>query len=63
MAEVFPHSWFVIERLDDVIEWLQNMPINPEDKKAILHEWAAHAGVHLTGENVEAVTGHRAGVI
>lgn len=63
MAEVFPHSWFVPARKDDVIEWLQNMPVNPEEKKAILHEWAAHAGVDLTGEDIEAVTGHPAGVI
>lgn len=63
MAEVFPHSWFVPERLDDVIEWLVHMPINPEEKKAILHEWAAHAGYHLTGHDVERVTGHPAGVI
>lgn len=60
---LFPDSWFVLEKLQTVIEYLHWLPIDPEDRKFFLVEWAARSGVEVTGEMIEAVTGEPAGKI
>lgn len=63
MAEAFPPDWLVPERLNDVIWRLRALPISGEGKKHALYEWCKHAGVALTGDMVERVTGRPAGEV
>ncbi len=63
MADVFPVSWFRQEAQEMVLDFLGNMPVPVEDKKQALIEWADRAGVTLTAEMVEAVTGLPAGEV
>lgn len=63
MAALFPPSWFVPEAQQLVLDFLRNMPVTPEDRKQALIEWADRAGVTLTAEMVEAVTGLPAGEV
>lgn len=63
MAAVFPASWFHPGAQQLVLDFLRNMPVTPEDRKQALIEWADRAGVTLTAEMVEAVTGLPAGEV
>lgn len=63
MAEIFPPSWLVPGAQEMVVDFIRHMPLTPEDKKQILVEWAELAGVILTREKVERVTGLPAGEV
>lgn len=63
MAEVFPSSWLRPEALPWVKDMIKALPLNAKDKKRTLMEWAEAAGVKLTAEMVEQVTGLPAGEI
>jgi len=63
VTELFPASWFDVALLDLVVAFLANLPIDPEDKKRAIMEWAEEVGLELTGEIVERVTGVPAGEV
>jgi len=51
------------EALPWVIDFLANLPVDAKTKKRTLQEWATSAGVKLTAEIVERVTGLPAGEV
>ena len=57
MGEVFPASWRNARALPMVLDFIVGLPLPPEDKKRVLFDWAAWAGVKVTKEMVERVTG------
>lgn len=63
MAAVFPASWFHPAAQKLVLDFLRGMPVPADDRKQALIEWAELAGVTLTAEMVEAVTGLPAGEV
>lgn len=63
MAEVFPDSWLRPEALPWVLDLIEHLPINAKDRKRTLLEWSIVAGVKLTAEMVERVTGLPAGEV
>lgn len=63
MAEIFPALWLRPEAQDMVVALIKHIPIDPKDKKRVLHEWCVRVGVKLTAEMVEDVTGLRAGEV
>ena len=63
MAEIFPASWLRPEALPWVLEFIENLPVNAKTRKHALYEWSEWAGVKLTAEMVERVTGLPAGEI
>ena len=63
VAEIFPASWMRPEALPWVIDFLANLPVDAKTKKRTLQEWATSAGVKLTAEIVERVTGLPAGEV
>lgn len=63
MSDLFPPTWFVCERKDDVIEWLRHLAIGVKVKKMLLQEWSIRSGCPITAEDVSAATGLPAGWI
>lgn len=63
MAEVFPPSWLRPDALEMVVDFIRWLPVSAKVKKATLYEWAMTAGVELTAEMVERVTGLPAGEV
>ncbi len=58
MSEFLPPAFNHPNSKQDVINWIQQLPIDSQDKKRILLDWAAKTGVHLTGDEVrEAIPG------
>ena len=62
-TSIFPPGWFIPEMLGAVIGYLRWLPVDPEDRKRMLMEWAAISGVEVTGDMITAVTGEPAGKI
>lgn len=56
-VEVFPAALLAKEKWEDVIIFLQELPVPPRRKKEILVAWCKYVGVALTHEMVEAVLG------
>jgi len=48
MTDYFPPSLLAPERVNEVIEWIHNLPMDPQDKKRMLLDWAARVGISLT---------------
>jgi len=46
-----------------VEDFIRGLRLTPEDKKQVLMEWAEMAGVTVTAEKVERVTGLPAGEV
>lgn len=63
VAEVFPPSWLRPEALELVVDFIEFLPVDAKVKKRTLYEWAKVAGVELTAEMVERVTGLPAGEV
>lgn len=63
MAEVFPPAWLCPEALEWVIAFIEWLPIPPPFKKRALMEWGEYAGVRITAEMVQRVTGLAIGEI
>ncbi len=38
--------------LDEVINWIRALPLDSQDKKRMLMDWAAIVGVSLSGDDV-----------
>ena len=58
-----PDSWCVPGMQERVEDLLISLPISVEDKKQALYEWCECAGVPITKEKVERVTGLPAGEV
>ena len=54
MADFFPPAFLHPARKQDVIDWLAQLPLDPQDKKRALLDWAAKTGAQLTGAEVRA---------
>lgn len=63
MPELWPDSWCVPEMQEFVEDYLRELPISAEDKKQALMAWCECAGVPITREKVERVTGLPAGEV
>ena len=57
LIEVFPPWLLTRDRLNDVIIFLRELPVEPKRKKQALVAWTRYVGVALTYEMVEAVLG------
>ena len=49
---IIPANWYTPERANDVADLLAVLPIDPEDRKVILLEWADIVNIRLTRELV-----------
>ena len=58
-----PDSWCVPGMLEMVLDLLANLPMTADDKKQGLIDWCDCAGVVITAEMVERVTGLPAGEV
>ena len=52
MTEFFPPSLMTQAALDEVINWIRALPLDSQDKKRMLMDWAAIVGVSLSGDDV-----------
>ena len=52
MAEFIPPSFNTPEAKDDVLAWVANLPLDPQDAKQLLLDWAALTGTSLTAEEI-----------
>lgn len=57
-AAFIPPSWDTPERKPIVIEFIAHLPIDPEDRKKLLADWAARAGVTLTAQDYRDAKAH-----
>lgn len=53
MDEVLPDNLLGIENLDAFLAHLKGLPIDPEDKRLMLIDWADGAGIKVTGAMVK----------
>lgn len=60
---IWPDSWCVPEMQRRVEDFIRNAPISVDDKKQALIDWCDCAGVQITAEKVERVTGLPAGEV
>lgn len=58
-----PDSWCDPAFQQQVLDLLRMLPITPDDKKQALLDWCDCAGVPVTAEMVEYVTGLPAGEV
>jgi hypothetical protein len=63
MSEIFPYSWCRPEYQELVEDFIRNLPVSADIKKQVLIEWCDCAGVRITAEKVERVTGLPAGEV
>ena len=59
--EIFPAGLLAEDKLEDVILFLQELPLEPRQKKYALIDWCKYVGVALTHEMVELLLGPLAG--
>lgn len=57
VIEIFPAYLLAKEREEEVIIFLQRLPVYPRRKKEALVAWCKYTGAALTHELVEAVLG------
>jgi hypothetical protein len=55
--EVFPPALLFKDRWDEVVIFLQKLPIPPRRKKEVIVEWANYVGAVLTRDMIEQVLG------
>ena len=55
--EIFPAALLAKDKQEDVILFLQKLPIPPRRKKEALISWCSYVGVALTHEMVEILLG------
>lgn len=63
MADMLPPGWFDVAKKMTVIEFLRWLGIPAEDKKEAFRLWAELVGYAVTAEDIEAVTGLKAGEV
>ena len=59
--EIFPAGLLAEDKLEDVILFLQELPLSPREKKYALIDWCKLVGVAFTHEMVELLLGPLAG--
>ena len=52
MAQFIPPSFNTPEAKDDLLEWVATLPIDPQDAKQLLLDWAALTGTSLTATDI-----------
>lgn len=57
LLEVIPVELLDPDRQEDVIVFIRNLPVEPEDKKRLVWEWCQYVGAVLSAEKVEGVGG------
>ena len=58
LAQFIPPSFNTPEAKDDFLEWVAALPIDPQDAKQLMLNWAAVTGVSLTAQEIrEAAPG------
>jgi len=57
LLEVFPAALLDADKLDDVIFFLQRLPIAPRRKKQALLAWGRFVGVAITREMYDQLLG------
>ncbi len=55
VVDVFPPELLFSERQEDVIVFIRDMPVEPEDKKRLITEWCKFVGAVLSEEKVRGV--------
>jgi len=55
--EVFPPALLFKDKWDEVVIFLQELPIPPRRKKELIVEWTQYVGVTLTRDMVKEVLG------
>lgn len=55
--EVFPPALLFKDKWDEVVLFLQDIPIPPRRKKEVIVEWAKYVGAALTRDMVKDVLG------
>jgi hypothetical protein len=55
--EVFPPALLFKDKWDEVVIFLQKLPIPPRRKKEVIVEWANYVGAVLTRDMIEQVLG------
>lgn len=55
--EVFPPALLFKDQWDEVVIFLQALPIEPRRKKELIVEWVNYVGAVLTREMIEEVLG------
>jgi hypothetical protein len=55
--EVFPPALLFKDKWDEVVIFLQKLPIPPRRKKEVIVEWANYVGAVLTRDMIERVLG------
>lgn len=63
IVDSLPASWFDCRFKQQVIDYLKNLPIDPEDRKTGLYDWCRLADCECTGEDFSEVTRVPAGEI
>ncbi len=63
MSEAIPEEWFEEQHRPLVVGWLIVLRVPPRLKKWALWEWTRQNGLAFTKEDVEAVTGLKAGTV
>ncbi len=58
LAQFIPPSFNTPEAKDDLLAWVRNLPLDPQDAKQLLLDWASLTGTSLTAEEIrEAAPG------
>jgi hypothetical protein len=55
--EVFPPALLFKDKWDEVVIFLQKLPIPPRRKKEVVVEWCNYVGAVLTRDMIEQVLG------
>lgn len=57
ILDVIPVELLDPDRQGDVIVFIRDLPVEPEDKKRLVVEWCLYVGAVLSEEKVEEVGG------
>lgn len=61
ICDVIPDTWDTEERKDDVLDLVSALPLEPEDRKALLLCWSAETGIPLHWADYERALAHTPG--
>lgn len=57
IVDVIPVELLDKDRQEDVIVFIRDLPVDPEDKKRLIVEWCLYVGAVLSEEKVKGVGG------
>ena len=55
VVDVFPAELLDPDQVEEVIVFIRDMPVEPEDKKRLIVEWCRYVGAVLSEELVKGV--------